>query len=284
MAKTRADLEDALKKLDGVYKTTSNAAQRERVFRQIRELKRLIESVTDGAEIPENDQEIIVDLGEPAAPSLASASEPAGPSAQTPADASPSPAPTPPPVKESSKYTTLAGIDIKPIHPLCNNDDANFLATMFAEFEDEHWGAISDYHLKLDYNHSNKRDAFFDKLENNKRLLKELVKIYEQMEHTSRSEFKAQLLSMATKQERNFIVEGVTYFYGLQEFLNLLTSDYDNHGNIILNSDEEVKFGKLYGNKKLSGMTVIQAVKRTEQFLNELLDFLNLPNLYKKGG
>jgi len=273
MAKTKEDIEMILKKLEGVYKTTSNPVQRERVFKEICEVKKILESIPEDGIISDKDSEVIINLEE----NFPNVSQEVSNSEENKSEEN----------KETTeqttkKYETIADVKIKPLHPLCNNDDVNFLATMFNEFEDEYWGAISDYHLDLDYNHSNKRDTFFNKLENNKRLIKELIKIYEQMEHTTRQEFKAQLQSMANKQERTFIIEAVNYFYALRDFLILLVENYDSNGNIILNADDIIKFEKLYGEKKLSGLKVIDAVKRTLLFLNEVLDFINLPNLYKK--
>jgi hypothetical protein len=143
--------------------------------------------------------------------------------------------------------------------------------------------ALSDNHLDLDYNHANKRNTFFTKMENTLRLLKEYQKILEQMEHTARSEFKSQLQAMAVKQERNFIIETVNFLYSLEEFLGTLISDNEAHGNIILNPDDTIEFDvKLYGAKKLNGVTVIDAVRKSYALVAETLEFMNLPNLGQK--
>jgi len=289
MAQSLEELKLIIKKLDGVYKTTRNSAQKERVWKQMSEIKKIVERMESSGELTDSDMDVVVEINDSLrsdAPPAAAAT--AGPSGEPEADPGEE-APAAPAPEEKHKqptgsgYRIIATIPIKPIHALCQNDDVNFLASILTECENEYWVALSDNHLDLDYNHANKRNTFFTKMENTLRLLKEYLKILEQMEHTSRNEFKSQLQAMAVKQERNFIIETVNFLYSLEEFLGTLISDNENHGNIILNPEDVIEFDeKLYGDKKLNGVTVIEAVRRSYALVAETLEFMNLPNLGQK--
>jgi hypothetical protein len=66
------------------------------------------------------------------------------------------------------------------------------------------------------------------------------------------------------------------------DFLDTLITDFEGNGNIIMNPSDVLEFDKLYGEKKLNKKTVIDGVKQTFIFVQEILDFVNLPNIYKK--
>jgi hypothetical protein len=275
MADRKEELQNIIRQLEGVYKTSRDQGQKNRVYDQLKEIKRELQTLlessqaegkgTDEApssETPDSSLEQPADRPKQAPPTGGNGSTPGAASAQ--------------------QYRLIHSLRIDPIHPLADNDEVNFLAAAMKEFEDEYWGALSDYHLTLEYAQSNKRDSFLTMLENNKRHFKEYIKILEEVEHQPREEFKKQLQNMALKQERHVIMETTNFFNQLQEFLENLLADNENHGNMILNPDEVLKFNKLYGEKKLSGMKVIDGVKESLEFLDESTKYLHLPSFYRK--
>ena len=290
MAQSLEELKSVIKKLEGVYKTTSSQKQKERVWHHMAEIKKIVERMEASGELTDSDMDVVVEINDSlqedsAGATVSWSSSPAphrGEEAET-ADEPEAPKANVPGKPVGSGFQVIATIKINPVHALCQNDDVNFLASILVECENEYWVALSDNHLDLDYNHANKRNTFFTKMENTLRLLKEYLKILEQMEHTARNEFKAQLQSMAVKQERNFIIETVNFLYSLEEFLGTLIADNESHGNIILNPDDKIEFNvKLYGEKKLNGVTVIDAVRRSYALVAETLEYMNLPNLGQK--
>lgn len=265
MAKTIEEWQVIIKKLEGVMKTSPDEEQRIRVYRQIKEAKNEILKIqgSDPVSNPdigaEDDSILFTDDTAPQQTATQNA-----------------------PKNEERQYKFIQTTNILPVHPQSESDDINFLAQCITEFENEYWGAISDYHLDLDYAHSNKRDAFLNKLENAKRGIKEYIKILEQYAGANRDDFKKQLLSMASKQERAVIMEVVQFFSDLAEFIETLISDFDNHGNIIMNPTDTLSFDKLYGDKKLNEKSVIDGIRQTAEFIDEVLDHIKLPNLYRK--
>ncbi len=263
MAKSIEEWQVIIKKLEGVMKTSPNEEQRIRVFRQIKEAKLEISKIQgDSNEGKAGSDDGSIDFTD-------------DPSAQDKKES---------PAAESKHYELIQTSGIQPVHPLSESDDINFVASSIVEFENEYWGVLSDYHLTLDYAHSNKRDAFLNILENIKRGIKEYTKILDQMGNTPREEFKKQLQTMALKQERAVIMETVDFFHDMKEFLDMLISDYNNHGNIIMNPSDPLEFDKLYGEKKLNHKTVIEGITLASQFLEETLDHVKLPRLFSKKG
>ncbi len=261
MAKTLEEWQLVLKQLEGVLKTSKDEEQRLRVFQQIKGTKKEIIRLSN-----DNADTTLPPLG-PDEIEYKDDQEPAN--SKTEAEI-------------EKTYQIIHHLNIIPLHPLSLNEDINFIGTAMQEFENEYWGVLSDYHLNLDYANSNKRDAFLTKLENNKRGIREYIKILDEMAHTNRDDFKKQLLSMASKQERSVIMEATEFFHELMDFLEALSLDHENHGNIIMNPLDVLEFDKLYGEKKLNKKTVIEGVNQTLIFVQEILDFVNLPNIYKK--
>jgi len=265
--KTKDDIDKIIKQLEGVYKTTKDEEQRKRVGRQIVQLKRNLEMPdidTPSFEKTTNKEnsdksKVIEEIKE----------EPNSSKIDN---------------KESIvEYESLHDLQVVPIHNRSKNKDVNFFAAILTEFEDEFWPALSEYHLKLDYNHSKKRDAFFDKLEISKITLKELLKVFDQLEHSLNAAHEEQLNVMAKKQEREFIMKMVDFLSELRNFLKIILNNNEEGGNIIIEPKHILKFDKLYGNKKLSNTTVLSAIKTIYQFVQDALDASGFANFYKKG-
>lgn len=265
--KNKDDIDKIIKQLEGVYKTTKDEEQRKRVGRRIVQLKRNLE---------------MPDIDTPFSAKTTNKENSDKPKVieETKKETTPTEIEN---TDSISEYESLHDLQVVPIHNLSKNRDVNFFAAVLKEFEDEFWPALSEYHFKLDYNHSKKRDVFFDKLEISKITLKELLKVFDQLEHSLNAAHEEQLNVMCKKQEREFIMKMVDFLSELKKFLKIILDNHDEGGNVIVEPDHVIKFGKLYGDKKLSNFTVLSAAKAIYQFVQDVLNASGFASFYNKG-
>jgi len=265
--KTKDDIDKIIKQLEGVYKTTKDEEQHKRVGRRIVQLKRNLEM----PDIDKPSLEKTTNKENSDKPKIIEETKEETKSAEIE---------NTDPIVE---YESLHDLKVVSIQNLSKNKDVNFFTAILNEFEDEFWPALSEYHLKLDYNHSKKRDAFFDKLEISKITLKELLKVFEQLEHSLNAAHEEQLNVMLKKQEREFIMKMVDFLSELRKFLKIILDNHDEGGNVIIEPKHILKFDKLYGDKKLSNTTVLSAIQTIYQFVQDALDASGFASFYKKG-
>ena len=253
-------LEEILKRLEGVYKTTIDPKQKERVKKEIDALKAKIKASkpleskevllenesTEKVIKPEVEKENKTDAG------IMSFTE---------------------------DFPILSKIKIEKIHPFSDDNEINMVVCYLREFEKNYWSALSDFHLKLDYNHSRERDKFYDQLEGCNRILRDYIKNLDEFEKAQIESYKERLKMMKLKVGRAFLIATYEFMKSLNNFINYLIQDYNNKGNIILNPDEIIKFSKLEGNnKELAGKTVIEALKQVFNFTEEFLKMIKIPD------
>lgn len=245
------NLKDILKKLEGVYKISSDVKQKERVKLDIEKLRVQIKELEEYGEEevlePEDDQEELV-------------SE----------------------VKEKSEVekqnTILSKFPVKKIHKISKDNEVNAAATYVDVFETELLGALSEFHLKLDYYHSKERDKYYNSFENLKRLIKQYIDILEELFHATVSAYIEKLKLMKNKHNRALLIDSVKFMNDMSTFLNKIIKDYDSKGNIILNPHEKLCFSNIEGKKMLHQWEIIVALRYIRDFGWEFIKAINLPD------
>ena len=183
----------------------------------------------------------------------------------------------------TGKYEILHTVPILQASKFCSIPEVNAIYSYLAYFENEFWGGISDFHLKLDFNHSQKRDIFYHNLNVLKISFKNYLDILEDLENTTNTlEYTENLKKMRSKYYMELLIKVGEFISQLYQFITSIILDYESEGNIILNPHEVLNFDKIQGERDLEGLTVLQALKKLQQFLSEVAEYLSLPEIKKK--
>ncbi len=246
-------MNEILKKLEGVYKITVDTEQKVRVKKEINRIRGKIKDVEDFGpeEVLEADEEQEQQTAEP--------------------------------VEETSKkeekreFEILSKFSIKKIHSESTNPEVNMAITYIEIFENELWGALSDFYLKLDYFHSRERDKFYNTLENVKRFIREYVNTLNEFTDTANDKYKEKLKSMRTKYSRSLLIDSVKFITDIMDFVNKLINDHESDGHIILNPDEKIMYSDIEGKRILDKWNIIDALRYIRDFCKEFIEAINLP-------
>lgn len=258
---TAERLKGIIKKLEGVYKITVDPKQRERVKKELARLKQELKKVEGESEEVLTEEEEVEEIKKISAEEIQEEA--------SSIEISP---------EERESFPLLSKVPVEKIHPISDDPEIDMAAAYLKKFEDELWGALSDFHLKLDYNHSRERDKFYDHLENCARLLKDYINILEELSHTDSEKYKERLRLMKVKVGRAFLIAATEFMKEMNDFVNYLIKDYSNKGNIVLNPEDTIRFSKLEGeDKELDGMSVMDALKYVSQFTGEFVEKIKIP-------
>jgi len=242
-----------IRQFETVFKTTRDAQQRERVTRELRQLKAYKERLESFHEIDPQDLE---EPGEDA-------------------------------VSEELPYLKLAvdasGEKDSPasrVHAEDYLDREVFqLALYLAYFESEFLALLSETRLKLDFRHSLERDSFYHRFENLRRLLSELREDSSRMEETLGQKHEEEMRMRGFKKSRNLIMESDKFFRNLLRFAGGLAEDIGESGSICLNPKDLLRFDRPRGRRRLEGLSVQQALAGLAEFSAEVAKFLNVPQI-----
>lgn len=246
-------LNEVLKKLESVYRSTTHPEQKKRVKDEMDEIKGKIRNSTaaEGAGVLKEDE-------------------------KQEEDAVQEPGPVKP--EDMKQFEILSKFPVKKLHPKSNDPEVNMAVTYMEVFEIELWGALSDFHLKLDYYHSKERDKYYNSMERIKRFIREYINILNEFTDTAADTYLGKLKLMRNKQSRALLIDSVKFITELYIFLDKLVKDYQERGNIILNPDDKVHFSDIEKHKILNNKTNIEAIQYIHQFCNEFIEAIHLPD------
>jgi len=181
-----------------------------------------------------------------------------------------------------SEYEILNEIPQLQASPDCNEPEINEIYSFLSYFENEYWGAISDFQFKLDFNYSQKRDQFFNELNIVQMGLKNYLDVLHDLSgDVVTREYEEKLKIMRTKQYMDVVMKTGTFIKKLYNFVDTLLTDFSDGGNIILNPDDVLNFDHLEGDNLLEGATIIEGLKSLHQFAAEFIEYLSIPELKK---
>ncbi|MDH4128263.1 MAG: hypothetical protein OEV44_05880 [Spirochaetota bacterium] len=248
-----ARIQQIIRNLEGVLKTTSNDVQRKRVYKEIQQWKEELDKLPRNFLFDNDtinfDKDVKTEKSNPL-----------------------------------DNYELLKHIPIIKVNSEVNNRELNEIYTFTKYFEDEYLGMLSEYHIKLDFNYSHNRDIFYSQIHDVHLAIKSYADVLEKANKSNiETEQKSRLKLTAQGEYRNVINKISDFYNKLFEFVNNLVDNYDNHGNLISNPKSKLHFNSnVNSSMVLEGCTVIEGVKDLHRFLTELLDYLNLPNIKKK--
>jgi hypothetical protein len=153
------------------------------------------------------------------------------------------------------------------------------LALYLAYFEGEFLALLSETRLKLDFKHSLERDSFYHRFENLRRLLEDQREDARRMEDYLGQKHEEEMRMRNFKKSRNLIMESDKFFRNLQRFSGGLAEDVAASGSICLNPRDLLRFDRLGGRRLLDGLSVEKALASLAEFSTEVSRFLNVPQI-----
>jgi hypothetical protein len=235
-----------LKQLEGVYRTSTDPEQCRRVAKEIKEIKQVISNLQSILSIQQKyglARDVDVSEGE-------------------------------------ESYRILGRIRVINFVEGSRDTEIDAITSYVDYFEKNYLPVLSEYYIKLDYNHSMKRDTFYPRFMEIKKILKEYS--YE-LEIQNREEFNTIALhkdkSIVYKLRQQYLLYLDKYFKELKEFVEELLNDHSSGGSIVLNPLEIINMSEFEVDRKLDEYTVINAIVEMCMYFGEIIRFLAMPNI-----
>jgi hypothetical protein len=234
-----------LKQLEGVYKTSTSITQKQRVYKDMQNLKKVIkelqhrsETLGEGA-IDEGDVESPVGI-----------------------------------------YSILSRINISKYKKDSKDREMDAVVSYMRFFEENYLPILSAHYIKLDYSHSGKRDIFYPKFMEIMQLLKQYdyeEELQQKKEYESSSLYRDKSVTQKGRQRYLFALD--SFFKDMRGFLKIVVDDNKSGGTILMNPDDAIRLEEFENHKKLHNYSVIKALKEIYTFTNEFIKFLAMPEL-----
>jgi len=235
-----------LKQLEGVYNTSTDAIQKKRVAKDINAMKKMIKSLEGKLVELGIEHEIIEE-------------EDTG---------------------IGDDYDILGSIAVNKVREDSKDREIDAITSYLNYFEKNYLSILSEYYMKLDFNHSSKRDEFYPKFMEIKKIINEYhyeLDVLNREEYNSIAFYRDK--SLVHKIKHRYLLVLDKYFKELKNFLKILIDDNAEGGIIVLNSNDRLILDELERNRKLDGYTVLDTIIEMYDFSEEITIFLSLPDI-----
>jgi hypothetical protein len=235
-----------LKQLEGVYKTSADALQKKRVAKDINVIKKKVKSLEGKLVVLGIENEVIeeeyTEIGD--------------------------------------DYDILGSIAVNKVREDSKDREIDAFTSYINFFEKNYLSILSEYYIKLDFNHSGKRDEFYPKFMEIKKIINEYnyeLEVLNREEYNSIAFYRDK--SLVHKIKHRYLLALDKYFKELKSFLKILIDDNAGGGIIVLNSNDRLILDELERNRKLDGYTVLDTIIEMYEFSEEIIKFLSLPDI-----
>jgi hypothetical protein len=235
-----------LKQLEGVYKTSADALQKKRVAKDINVIKKKVKSLEGKLVVLGIENEVIeeeyTEIGD--------------------------------------DYDILGSIAVNKVREDSKDREIDAFTSYMNFFEKNYLSILSEYYIKLDFNHSGKRDEFYPKFMEIKKIINEYnyeLEVLNREEYNSIAFYRDK--SLVHKIKHRYLLALDKYFKELKSFLKILIDDNAGGGIIVLNSNDRLILDELERNRKLDGYTVLDTIIEMYEFSEEIIKFLSLPDI-----
>jgi hypothetical protein len=247
--KAQSELESKmliLKQLEGVYKTSTDLDQRKRVAREIRNIKRSISNLQSILSLQEK-YGLSQDHHE---------------------------------LEGDEAFKLLSRIMVAKFINDSRDSEMDAIVSYVDFYEKNYLPVLSEYYVKVDYNNSMKRDVFYPRYMEMKKMLNEYmyeVEVQIREEFTSIAVYKDK--SLVYKLRQQYLMGLDRYFRDLRSFLDEILADHASGGSSVLNPLDFVSMSEFEVDRKMDGYTVINALMEIQTFSDEIIRFLAIPNM-----
>ncbi|HEB31227.1 MAG TPA: hypothetical protein ENI15_10195 [Spirochaetes bacterium] len=235
-----------LKQLEGVYNTSSDVLQKKRVAKDINVMKKEIKSLEGKLVVLGIENEIMEE-------------EDTG---------------------IGDDYDILGSIAVNKVREDSKDREIDAITSYLNYFEKNYLSILSEYYIKLDFNHSGKRDEFYPKFMEIKKIINEYnyeLDVLNREEYNSIAFYRDK--SLVHKIKHRYLLVLDKYFKELNNFLKILIDDNAEGGIIVLNSNDRLILDELERNRKLDGYTVLDTIIEMYDFSEDIIKFLSLPDI-----
>ncbi len=240
--------ERVLKQLEGVYKTSTDMVQKKRVMEEIRYVKKQIN------ELMEIIGELRSDEG----------NRGRGGTKATAKD----------------DYRILKNIPVRQYRNDHGDREMDTIISYMDFFEKNYLPILSEYYIKLDFNNSMKRDSYYIKFMDIKKILKEYnyeLDILHNEEYNTIAIHRDK--SIVYKIRHQYMLELDSFFKDLRNFLRYILNEYKGGGNVIMNPDNRIDLNEFEEYRALNGYRVVEALEEIKEFTEEIIRFLSIPTV-----
>jgi hypothetical protein len=263
-----------LKQLEGVYKTSTSLFQRKRVLQEIHNVKNLIQNIKGKLliSITEEDDEFFdyeafgsksLGPGSFGSPEPGLPGEGHGPRLAAPRG-----------------FSLLSYIPITRHREDSRDREIDVVVSYVGFFEKNYLPLLSDYYIKFNFSHSIKRDTFYPRHMEIKKILKEYnyeLDILNREEFNSIAHYRDK--SVIHKVRHRYLLLLDRYFKDLRDFLETVVDDLRTGGNMVLNPHDQVNLSEFEDNRRLDGLSVSEILEEMRTFSDEFTRFLSLPDI-----
>jgi len=175
------------------------------------------------------------------------------------------------------RLETLAANDAEPT----TAQEEIFNLMIYARFfQSEFLPFLTEKRLKLDYKFSLDRDGFYRKYKEIERALDEFRKENARISNgTVRREMEPEILKRIITLKRRIKSDAAKLFRAVHGFCEELMEDADRDGVKCLNGSEEIVFDDIEGRRLLAGRRVSDALAVLAGFASEVVAYLNVPEI-----
>lgn len=160
------------------------------------------------------------------------------------------------------------------------DQEVRHIALYLGHFEREFLPILTETRLKLDFKHSLERDGFYRRFQEVQRRLDDWHDAHRRLEdNTFNRELDSDVRTRIFKLERNLAVEASRLFRTVQRFAAVLVEDARGDGVKCLNGDEPISFDRIEGERLLAGLPVVDALQELESFAEEVAAYLRVPEV-----
>jgi hypothetical protein len=175
---------------------------------------------------------------------------------------------------------TLGSFAAKNAAPTASQEEVYNLALYVRRFEREFLPFLTEKQLKLDFKHSMDRDSFYSIVQGLQRRIAEFREETARIaEGLPKREMEVEAKKRVGKLARLLAVEGARLFRGLQRFADALGEDADGDGVMCLNAEAEIQFDRVEGERRLQGLAVREGLRELETLAAEAVTYLNVPDI-----
>jgi hypothetical protein len=238
----------AIRQFESVFKSTKDPLQRERVGRELKQLKNYRDKLESFHEIDPTE------LEESAVPTEAEG------------------------LAYLRKILDSGGIGRGAVEADPDREIRHLLLYLHF-FEKEFLVLLSETKLKLDFKHSLERDSYYHRFENLRRLFDDLRDDSARMDEYFAQRHEEDMRKRSFKKKHNVVLETDKFFRSLIRFSAVLVDDIVVQGSTCLNAGDTLRFTKMEGKRYLQGLTVQKALSQLNEFAQEVVTYLNVPQI-----
>jgi hypothetical protein len=147
-------------------------------------------------------------------------------------------------------------------------------------FEKEYIPFLTEMRLKLDFKFSMERDGFYRRFQE---LIRKIADYRDEVkrlvEGTFTKEIETEIKKRTFKLKRILEAEASRFFRAIKRFTTELVEDARTDGVKCLNGDDVIAFDKIEGKRSLAGRKVADALEELGGYADEAILFLNVPDL-----